>query len=243
MMQNLVLPGDLTSVDVLQNQQISVGPGIYCDPITQELKVVEAGMEHINETKRGKAVYVDYNSKRYNPSVGDLVVGVITGSFGDSYRVSLSNFSGPVSLSYMAFPNATKKNRPTLKVGDLCYARVCTADKELEAEIECIDSTSGKDAGFGLLDGGMVVQVSLAFSRELLFNDNYPLLSMIGSMAEFEVAIGVNGTIWIKTVDVITTLACLRCIRECEKIPTGQFKAKIREIFKQLSQSAEDDAS
>ena len=77
--------------------------------------------------------------------MGDFVVGILTGTIS-IYRVSLASFSTPVSLSYMAFPNATKKNRPNLKVGDLVYARVSNAEPELGAEIECIGFVYG--AGF-----------------------------------------------------------------------------------------------
>ena len=69
--------------------------------------------------------------------------------------MSLSNFSNDVSLPYMAFPNASKKNRPTLVKGDLVYAKVASAEKELEATLECLDP------GFGILEDGMVLDLSL----------------------------------------------------------------------------------
>lgn len=238
-MSQLLLPGDLIKGNETSDEEISAGPGVYCDPVTQQLVATHAGIEVVTETKKGHAVYVNYNSRRYIPAVGDLVVGVITGSFGDSYRVSLSNFSNPVSLSFMAFPNASKKNRPTLKVGDLCYARVCSAYKELEAEIECMDSTKGQDAGFGLLDGGMIVETTLAYARELLFNESYPLLNILGKLVEFEVAIGVNGIVWIKTDEVKTTLACYRAILACQDIPPNQFDKTIKQIFNNTLKSSD----
>lgn len=168
----VVMPGDELALD--QGKPVVLGPGVYCDPQTQTVVPVNAGVPVVKESAKRQTVYVEYNSKRYIPSVGDLVIGVITSTFSDSYRVSLSSFSNSVSLSYMAFPNASKKNRPTLKVGDLVYARVSSAEKELEAEIECLDSTTGESAGFGLLEGGMVIDVTLAFARRLLFNDDFP---------------------------------------------------------------------
>ncbi|CAG99129.1 exosome non-catalytic core subunit RRP40 [Kluyveromyces lactis] len=239
-MSKLLLPGDVISADETQSQSISAGPGIYSDPLSQEIKATHAGLEVVTPNKKGASVYVDYNSKRYIPAVGDFVVGVIVASFGDSYRVSLCNFSNPVTLSYMAFPNASKKNKPTLKVGDLCYARVCSAYKELEAEIECMDSSKGQDAGFGLLDGGMTIEVSLAYARELLFNDSYPLLNILGNLVEFEVAIGVNGIIWLKTDDVRTTLACYRSILTCQGVSPAQFDKTIKSIFNDTLKSTDE---
>lgn len=240
-MVDIILPGDKLKIITSDEVHVSVGPGVYSDPLSQELKAVEAGIEVITETRRGKSIYIDYNSKRYIPAVGDFVVGTISGSFGDSYRVTLSNFSSSVSLSYMAFPNASKKNRPTLKVGDLCYARVCTAEKELEAEIECMDSSSGKDAGFGLLEGGMVIEVTLALARELLFNDSYPLLSILGELVEFEIAIGMNGLVWVKSSDIKMTLVCYKSISQCQNLRVTDFQKTIKGIYKDILQSTDSN--
>ncbi|CDO94189.1 unnamed protein product [Kluyveromyces dobzhanskii CBS 2104] len=239
-MSKLLLPGDVITAEEFRAQQISAGPGIYCDPVSQEIKATHAGLEIVTQTKKGTSVYVDYNSKRYVPAVGDFVIGLIVGSFGDSYRVQLSNFSNPVTLSFMAFPNASKKNRPTLQSGDLCYARVCSAYKELEAEIECMDSTKGQDAGFGHLEDGMTIEVSLAYARELLFNESYPLLNILGNLVEFEVAIGVNGIVWIKTNDVRTTLACYKSILACQDISPTQFEKTVKLIFNNTLKSADE---
>lgn len=237
--RKLVLPGDDLNLD--PELPISLGPGVYCDPKTQEVIPVNAGIETINLGKRGdQLVYVDYDSKRYIPAVGDFVVGTITGAFGDAYKVALSNFSMGVSLSYMAFPNASKKNRPTLKVGDLVYARVLTAAKELEAEIECMDSSSGQDAGFGLLEDGVCIDVPLAFSRRLLFDEQFPLLRTLSKYCKFEIAIGVNGKIWVKADEIQNTLACYRSILQCSKSSVTEYTQIIKSQFKLLANTAEE---
>ncbi|KAH7591590.1 Exosome complex component RRP40 [Nakaseomyces glabratus] len=228
----VVMPGDELALD--QGKPVVLGPGVYCDPQTQTVIPVNAGVPVVKESAKRQTVYVEYNSKRYIPSVGDLVIGVITSTFSDSYRVSLSSFSNSVSLSYMAFPNASKKNRPTLKVGDLVYARVSSAEKELEAEIECLDSTTGESAGFGLLEGGMVIDVTLAFARRLLFNDDFPLLLLLSKRTQFEVAIGVNGKVWIKCDEVKYTMACFRSIMKCQDQPVSQYKDIIKQEFDSL---------
>lgn len=238
--RKLVLPGDKLNID--PELPISLGPGVYCNPKTQEIIPVNAGVETIQLGKRGdQLAYVDYDSKRYIPAVGDFVVGTITGAFGDAYKVSLSDFSLGVSLSYMAFPNASKKNRPTLKVGDLVYARVLTAAKELEAEIECMDSSSGQDAGFGLLEDGICIDVPLSFCRHLLFDEQFPLLRLLAKYCKFEIAIGVNGKVWVKTDDIKNTLACYRSIIQCSKSSTKDYSQIIKNQFKMLANTVEDE--
>lgn len=235
-MSKLIFPGDQLEID--SEQLASLGPGLCLDPVTQEIGPTNAGVEIITSTKKGQTVYVDYDSKRYIPAVGDYVIGIIVGQFSDSYKVSLSSFSTSVTLSYMAFPNASKKNKPTLKIGDLVYARVCAAEKELEAEIECLDSTTGRDAGFGLLEGGMLIDVTLGFARHLLFDQNFPLLKNLAAFTQFEVAIGVNGKVWLKCEEVKNTLACYRSITDCQKIPVKQFKSTIKSHFKNIVDAA-----
>ncbi|EDO16208.1 hypothetical protein Kpol_1014p28 [Vanderwaltozyma polyspora DSM 70294] len=237
-MSVLVLPGDNVEVDA--GKPVSLGPGMYCDPKTQMVLPVNAGVLNRTDNKRGQTLYVDYDSKRYIPATGDFVIGVITGAFADSYRVSLSSFSTPVSLSYMAFPNASKKNRPTLKIGDLVYARVCSSEKELEAEIECMDSTTGQDAGFGLLDEGMVAEVSLGFARQLLYNNDFPLLKLLAKHAQFEIAIGLNGKIWLKSNDIKNTLACYKSILDCSGKQIGEFNEIVKKNFNQFTNTVEE---
>lgn len=238
-MSTLIFPGDEVHID--SQKPTSLGPGLYHNPLTQDIEATNAGIEVVTETRKGQTAYIEYNSRRYTPAVGDFVIGVITGQFSDSYKVSLSSFSSSVTLSYMAFPNASKKNKPTLKIGDLVYARVCAAEKELEAEIECLDSTTGKDAGFGLLEGGMIADVSLGLARQMLFDQNFPLMKILSSFTQFEIAIGVNGKVWLKCDKVRSTLACYRSLLDCEKIPITAYKKTIKQHFKNIVDAAAEE--
>ena len=46
-----------------------------------------------------------------------------------------------------AASGATRRNRPNLQPGDLVYARVLTASRDLEPTLSCVDA-SGKVCGF-----------------------------------------------------------------------------------------------
>ena len=46
--------------------------------------------------------------------------------------------SEPASLSYLAFEGATKKNKPNIVNGDVVYAKVITASKDMESELGMI---------------------------------------------------------------------------------------------------------
>lgn len=231
MSHSLIIPGDKLPVDYA-NSSVIIGPGIQMTPSTKELIPTTAGILQVGEAN--KTIHTEHNSRRYIPQTNDLVIGVVTGTFGDVFRVSLSDFTANVSLSAFAFPNATKKNRPNLKIGNLVYARVSAADPIVDVEIECIDPTTGKDGGFGLLDDGYVFPVNLAYARGLLYNVDHPVLDLLVKRCKFELAIGVNGKVWIKTDELKYTLACAKAIEGCQFVKGEEFKDVVNKSFKDL---------
>lgn len=206
-MSLIIIPGDSLASEIPEGGEITIGPGIYKIPKTQEIIPQLSGfLKSISKKNaESKLIYIESNSKRYTPQVNDFVLGVVTGVYGDFFKVSLQDHSQQVQLSMMAFPNATKKNRPNLKVGQAVYARVSEANMEVDVEIECIDPETGKEGGFGPLDeSGFLFEVNLNFARELLFNKGSVFLETLAAKCPFEIAIGINGRIWIKVGEGLT---------------------------------------
>jgi exosome complex component RRP40 len=222
---SIVVPGD-----ALDSDSTLYGPGIYANPLTNEPLITKCGI--LRETaKRGSAIkYIDTNGKRYVPEARDHVLGVVVGKMGESFRVLLQDHVAPVTLSQFAFENATKRNRPNLPNGTLVYGRIIMADKDIEAEMECVDSSTGRACGFGELKGGYVFPVSLAYARQLLFNGE-ALLGEIGKLVAFEIAIGLNGKVWVEGQDIQSTWKIAQCIQECERIPPAKAKETISRIL------------
>ena len=88
--------------------------------------------------------------------------------------------STPAVLSVLAFNGATKRNKPSLAVGVLVFARVSTVDRHLEPELTCQVSgaTSASDVShfakkdwvtgegvYGELRGGTLVKASMLHAR------------------------------------------------------------------------------
>ena len=65
-----------------------------------------------------------------------------------------------------------------LQPRDLVFCRVQSANKDMEAELSCVDG-SGKAAGMGLVSGGTLLEVSLGYARRLLRAD-CPILTAMG---------------------------------------------------------------
>src|SRR5687767_5359124 len=108
------------------------------------------------------------SNSQYVPRAGELVIGTVQRSTADAYFVTLTDYTAPALLPHLSFESATKKTRPILAAGALVYARVSLANRHLDAEIECVSSSTGKADGLGPLTGGMVFNVSLGMARRLM---------------------------------------------------------------------------
>ncbi|ODV86820.1 hypothetical protein CANARDRAFT_117800 [[Candida] arabinofermentans NRRL YB-2248] len=229
--QTLIIPGDDINISE-PTSHMTLGPNILHNIENNNLIPTTSGFLNVQTKKNNTIYYIESNTKRYIPNVNDFVIGTVVGTISENYRVSLNDFSTTVLLNQLAFPNATKKNRPFLKTGDLIYARVLRSDPDLEVELDCIDPTTGKEGGFGLLNGGLNFNVKLAFARYLLFNSNAEILNKLVSKCQFEIAIGVNGKIWLKTDDLKTTIACMTSIQQSQNWSKSEISNKVDAIFK-----------
>uniref|UniRef100_A0A8C9FIE0 Ribosomal RNA-processing protein 40 n=1 Tax=Pavo cristatus TaxID=9049 RepID=A0A8C9FIE0_PAVCR len=142
----------------------------------------------------GGAYWVDSQQKRYVPVKGDHVIGIVTGKVGDVFRLDVGG-SEQASLSYLAFEGATKRNRPNVQVGDLIYGQFLVANKDMEPEMVCIDS-SGRASGMGIIgQDGFLFKVSLGLIRKLLA-PKCEIIQELSQLYPFELVLGMNGRIW-----------------------------------------------
>jgi exosome complex component RRP40 len=68
-----------------------------------------------------------------------MIIGIIRDTHAENYKVDIGG-AHYANLSTLGFEGATKKNRPNLHVGDLIYARVVLANKDMEPELQCISA-------------------------------------------------------------------------------------------------------
>ncbi|KAG7291761.1 hypothetical protein NEMBOFW57_001781 [Staphylotrichum longicolle] len=165
----LVLPGETIDPSLIPSHPkhpLRLGPGLRHIPPSDIVPTV-AGQLITNPVKN--SMWVEYNSQRYIPSVGDIVLAQILRSTTDFYLCTLSQHTAPATLPHLAFESATKKTRPNLAPGQLVYARVTLANKHMDPEVECVSAATGKAEGLGPITGpGCAFDVSLGFARRLL---------------------------------------------------------------------------
>lgn len=207
-MGKVVLPGEnLTNLLGSDSTlKVVLGPGIR-----QETDLVIVSKPGVLKFKEPNIYWVDSFQKRYIPQRGDSVIGIITTKAGDVFRVDVGA-SELATLPYLAFESATKRNRPDVKVGDIVYCKFLVANKDMEPELVCIDG-SGKSAGLGVIgrDGGMLLQVPINLVQKVL-SPECVLFKTLGKNLKYEVAVGMNGRIWIKCHTVMETIAVANAI-------------------------------
>lgn len=209
-MTQIVMPGDRipAAEELAKIKMVILGPGLR--RVEDQVISCKAGaLIH----KEPNTFYVDNYQKRYVPVRGEAVIGVVTAKAGDIFRVDIGAHE-PASLSYLAFESATKKNRPDVNPGDLLYARLIVASPDLEPELVCVNSL-GKKGKLGVLLGGFVFNCSLNLARMMLRED-CPLFCALKKEMPFEIAVGLNGRIWVKGKTTRETIALGNAILAAE---------------------------
>merc|ERR1712087_1104086 len=184
-------------------------------------------------------LWIEGEKRRYVPSQGDHVVGVVTNTQAEEYRLDIGGAAKAI-LPVLAFDGATKRNRPHLQVGALVYARVTLANKDMEPEVSCAapPGVSAKDwvtreSIFGELIGGHVFDCPAALCHELSVSE-CAVLQLIGDVAPFELAVGANSRVWLNAeklgVVILAQQAILQSYAHPDMDPVGLIKHLVQEI-------------
>ncbi|KAK3174044.1 hypothetical protein OEA41_001288 [Lepraria neglecta] len=240
--KTLVLPGGTISPDILPNPTnpnllLKLGPGLRHVPPSTITSTV-AGLLCIDQKKN--AIWVENNSGRYIPQPNDLIIATVHHSSTDFYSCSITPHTTFAQLPQLAFEGATKKTRPQLNSGSLIYARVLTASKHTDPEIVCYNPSTGKSEGMGELKGGMVFNISMGMARRLLMakqreDGGIAVLEEIAEKVAFEVAVGRNGKVWVKSGGVKETLLVGRALQEADVQGLG-VEEQVRLVRKMIRQ-------
>ncbi|CAG9786952.1 unnamed protein product [Diatraea saccharalis] len=226
---DVVLPGDYCEdiVNAGEKSKVILGPGLR-----KEIDKVYITKSGVLRKRAPNTYWVDSYQKRYVPSRAENVIGVVVQKAGDTFRVDVGG-SCTATLSYLSFEGATKKNRPEVQVGDVLYAKMLIASKDMEPELVCVDS-HGKKGRLGVLNDGFVFKCSLNLVRKVL-SPNCPLLNSLKNEWPFELAVGMNGRIWIKAKTMRETIAVGNAILGCEYLSDSEIKSMCTNIASLLA--------
>ncbi|KAJ7134722.1 exosome complex exonuclease RRP40 [Mycena epipterygia] len=232
---SLVLPGQHVPA---QHVNLKLGPGLLQTTgnsnggASTSPSIIATRAGSLNHSANGSKWWVENNSRRYVPASQESVIGVIIQKAGEGFRVDIGS-AQPASLDGLAFEGATKRNKPNIKIGNLIYARISLAHKDMEPELECFDAQTRKSEGFGELKGGFMVRCSLGMCR-LLLDSKHFLLPLLGARFPLEAAVGVNGRVWVSAKDVRETIGIARCIEAVDPDGGGMDEAGVTNLLRTL---------
>ncbi|GAQ81548.1 Exosomal 3'-5' exoribonuclease complex subunit Rrp40 [Klebsormidium nitens] len=225
----IVAPGDIV-LDLTQaGKLVRIGGGLQQDGTS--LVVTKAG--RLRHTKPSK-YWVEGSQRRYVPAVEDVVVGVVVERYAEHLVIDIG---GPVTalLPALAFEGATRRNKPNLNIGDSVYARVTSTSRDTEPTLACHDA-SGRAAGFGPLAKGYLFQCSTGLARTLLSRPTCAVLEALGGGLSFELAVGMNGKVWVDAASAAITVLVANAIINSEFLSPTQAKIMVKSLLKQVQQ-------
>ncbi|XP_074530987.1 exosome complex component RRP40 [Halichoeres trimaculatus] len=232
----VLLPGDEFSFQTdetisltgpTKQEKVVCGPGLRRSG--DRLLVCKSG---VLRHKAPNMFWMDSQQRRYVAVKGEAVIGIITVKSGDVFKVDFGG-SEQASLSYLAFEGATKRNRPNVQVGDLVFAQFVVANKDMEPELVCVDS-SGRANGMGVFGGGgLLFNVSLGLVRRLLAPHS-DVLKDLQQLFPCELVVGMNGRLWVKSSSLQRTLIIANLLQSCDTMTAPQRQ----QLFKRVAQGA-----
>lgn len=105
---------------------------------------------------------------------------------------------------------------------------------------------SGKDwmtneGTYGPLNGGTSFRVSIGLARELLLPENAVLSALDKSGIPFEIAIGVNGMVWLNSPEPEITIMILNAIKNSEVMPEDKVRGMVKVMVKNVKKELMDE--
>ena len=167
----------------------------------------------------------------------DMVIGIVVDKRTEDFKLDIRAPSLGI-LSSLAFEGATKRARPKLEVGTTVYCRVAVANRDMEPELTCICPAHKKgwmtgQAVFGELNGGHMFETSVGYAKSLLLPESH-ILNCLGKFLAYEVAVGSNGRVWVKSGTVAKTILVANAIRNAEHLPPDRAEAMVGQLVSYL---------
>jgi len=96
---------------------------------------------------------------------------------------------------------------------------------------------------FGELKGGTVIRISLGLARQLLHPQNV-VLEALGGYGEgmpFEIAVGVNGMLWVHSSRPEHTVLICNAVKNSEILTSDQIRGMVASLVQTVSMNSKDD--
>ncbi|KAL2652975.1 hypothetical protein R1flu_021103 [Riccia fluitans] len=224
----IVAPGDIVLDLAKAGKVVRLGGGLRQDG--DSVVVTRAG--RLRHMQANNKYWVEGSQKRYVPNVEDGVIGVVVDRRFESYSLDIGAPTYAI-LPILAFEGATRRNAPNLQPGAAVYARVVKAHRDVQPELSCMD-VSNKSSGFGSLKNGYVFECSTGLARSLLSKPMCPVLEALGKRFSYEIAVGLNGRVWVNAQEPSTIVAVSNGILASEFLTPAQQHIMVAKVIERM---------
>ncbi|KAG6548367.1 hypothetical protein Mapa_010146 [Marchantia paleacea] len=227
LVHQIVAPGDVVLDLTKAGKVVRLGGGLRQDG--DSIVVTRAG--RLRHTKPNK-YWVEGSQKRYVPNLEDGVIGIVTDRRFEAFSLDIGapTFA---TLPILAFEGATRRNAPNLQPGAAVYARVVKCHRDVQPELSCMD-VSNKSSGFGPLKNGYIFDCSTGLARSLLSKPMCPVLEALGKRLSYEIAVGLNGRVWVNAEEPSTIVAVSNAILAAEFLTPAQQHIMVARIMENM---------
>ena len=257
----VVLPGDNVSKYIdfektkKKKKSVKIGNGLEYTTTSSGNIVVKATLAGRLQYRSSSHTYyvqtLSMKKTRYIPREKDMVLVTVEERVGmEYYKCTILNSVFPAVLAQVdGFDGATKRNKPNYTPGTLVYCRISYVcpDWSMDPQLSC-KSTPPKDwmtdeCSYGELKGGTVLtNLSTDTCRDLLQPDCVVLDALSHYPIPFEMAVGINGTIWIHSNQPEHTILICNAIQNSQILPNEQqCRGMVKSLMKTLKQKEEED--
>lgn len=222
----VVCPGD-TILKLPESGVVRIGGGLL--QVGDSLIASKAG---ILLKENNSKYWIQNRQNRYIPASGEEVIGIIIEKYAEHLVVDIQGPSKAI-LPVLSFENATRRNRPNLNPGDVVFARVAVADRDIDPELSCIHP-SGKENIYGPLKEGLLIQCSSSQARAIQESQaQHPALSVLLKHGhQFELAVGINGRVWVSAGDPRTAILVAMALQETDNVAPEDAKSATLKLLK-----------
>ncbi|CAL5398146.1 unnamed protein product [Camellia sinensis] len=121
----------------------------------------------------------------------------------------------------------------------LIYVRVKKANTGMNPELSCTDAI-GKAAEYGPLKDGFTFESSTGLARMLLSSATCSVLEGFGKKLFFEIAVGLNGHVWVNAEAPSTVILVSDAIMNLESLSGVQQKIMVEKLLQRVQNCDEN---
>eukprot|EP01006_Ploeotia_vitrea_P022049 TRINITY_DN54456_c0_g1_i2.p1 TRINITY_DN54456_c0_g1~~TRINITY_DN54456_c0_g1_i2.p1 ORF type:complete len:256 (+),score=24.87 TRINITY_DN54456_c0_g1_i2:27-794(+) len=229
-----VLPGQ--TVVELGDTEIKIGKGLKLDDDDSKVVSTQPGILMHD----GGYFHLSYPQKKYTARLEDPVIGIVTQRVSDNGWTLDICAHQEAYLDALSFDGATGRTKPRLEVGDVVHCRVSQAHSWKQPVVVCTGSTPEyrKDwvSGWGIfgeLKDGYVFEVSIQLATRLI--GQATILETIGKKWPYEVAVGINGRVWVRAETAQRTILVMNAIKFADNHNNVEFMKNLELLANEQS--------